>query len=161
MISGFKAFNSNMSNRYGTKFELCKYYEVKGKISWGNSGNGVHLCSNIEDTFRYFDFMDNDSCITRVYGIGDCICNNDEYYGYYDMYVCKGIFISKIVKRNELIQYLYRLANDGYNDRALRFISGYKLTNEEVRNLLCIFDKKCRWNVEEYTKILKYYQHSK
>ena len=47
-----KAFNQYLTSRYSQKFEIGKIYEVEGKIKWGSSGNGFHMCSDIEDCFR-------------------------------------------------------------------------------------------------------------
>ena len=57
-IYGYKCFNSDMTNRYGKKFELGKVYSTDGKVKFGNSGNGFHFCKNIEDTLRYFSLSD-------------------------------------------------------------------------------------------------------
>ena len=51
---GYKCFNENLINRYGTKFEIGKIYHANGNIKFGNKGNGFHLCKNLEDTLRYF-----------------------------------------------------------------------------------------------------------
>ncbi len=57
---GYKCFNSDLTNRYGSKFEVGKTYHAKGDIKFGNNGNGFHMCKNMEDTLRYFDaFNDN------------------------------------------------------------------------------------------------------
>ena len=45
------------------------------------------MCSNIEDCFRYV--CADKSIIAEVIGFGDIQKYDDEYYGYFDMYVCE------------------------------------------------------------------------
>ena len=86
-VKGYKAFNKGLTNRYGRKFELGKKYSTTGEISFGNDGNGFHFCKNIEDTLRYFDAVNDEISICEVKGSGDRILKEDEYYGYYEMYI--------------------------------------------------------------------------
>ena len=55
MIKGYKAFNSDKTNRYGFPFESGNTYSVDGEIKFGNEGNGYHLCTSTSDVFRYVD----------------------------------------------------------------------------------------------------------
>ena len=70
-IIGYKCFNKDLLNRYGKKFRLGKIYITEGSIKFGNSGNGFHLCKNMENTFRYFDAMNEnvDICKVRASGV--------------------------------------------------------------------------------------------
>ena len=86
MIKGYKCFNKNLINRYGIPFEVGKTYKVDGNISFGNNGNGFHMCVNLEDTLRYFDGFNTEIDICEVIGDGNFVLFEDNYYGYYDMY---------------------------------------------------------------------------
>ena len=70
MIIGYKCFNKGLTNRYGYKFEVGKEYIRTGEIKFGNNGNGFHFCKNIEDTFRYFNAMEEEVEICLVIGHG-------------------------------------------------------------------------------------------
>lgn len=94
MIKGYKAFNSDKTNRYGIPFEAGKAYKVDGDISFGNQGNGFHMCTSISDVFRYIDANDiNNYKIAVVYGYGDSVLYEDDYEGYYDMYACRCMYV--------------------------------------------------------------------
>lgn len=124
-ILGYKAFNQDFTNRYGHKFQVGKIYRAKGLISWGKYGNGFHLCTNLEDCFRYFD--PKTSLLAQVRGFGRCIKNDDEYYGYYDMYVCEYLKVLRVIPREEIINMMLQV--DG--NRQQRFIDNYNLTEKE------------------------------
>lgn len=126
-VIGYKGFNKDMTNRYGDKFEVGKIYHADGEISWGNNGNGFHLCSNIEDCFRYVD--PDKSVITEVMGFGKLVQHDDEYYGYYDMYVAENIRIIRTISRKEIINMMLNT----YLERRERFIRDYNLTDEEMK----------------------------
>ena len=136
-IHGYKAFNGDMTNRYGMQFEEGKTYSVAGKASFGLKGNGFHMCKNIEDTFRY---VDSENCmIASVTGFGDIAYGYDDYYGYYDMYSTTSITINHILSREEVIRTVL-----GESDLSIyRFIStGFNLTLEEAK----LFQEKCQGN---------------
>lgn len=160
MIKGFKILNEDFTNRYGFKFELEKIYTIEGKVTWGTRGNGFHFCKNLEDTFRYFDAINFKVQIADVSGAGDIITVNDEYYGYYDMYACSNIKINNFLKREEIINYLYKLLEyDIINrDRIIRFLSGYKLNDYEINKVLSLIKIKDKYNFDTYEKIIKFYQ---
>ena len=140
---GYKAFNKNLTNRYGKQFEIGKTYTTTGKVIFGNNGNGFHFCTNVEDTLRYFDGVD-DIDITEVTSTGDVDIYNDEYNGYYDMYSAQNITIDRIIERKELVEmFLTTITSE---PRVFRFIQHYKLTEEEIKNINDII------YVEKYNK---------
>lgn len=96
---GYKCFNDDLTNRYGTKFEVGKTYHANGDIKFGNDGNGFHMCKNIEDTLRYFDAFNDNIRICLVYGFGEFNEYDDEYNGYYDMYSYEYLTILKELSR--------------------------------------------------------------
>lgn len=126
-VIGYKAFNKDFTNRYGNKFEMDKIYHTDGEIKWGNNGNGFHLCTHAEDCYRYVD-PDN-SIMTEVIGFGNIQKYDDEYYGYYDMYVCEYLHIIKIISREELIEMMLHTCKE----RRDRFIRDFNLTEEEFK----------------------------
>ena len=127
IIIGYKCFQKGLTNQYGTQFEVGKTYSIPRPISFGNQGNGYHLCTNLEDTLRFFDF-DEEKDICVVLGFGDKVARSDEYYGYYDMYSVEHIHVVKKLSREEIIQI-------GLNLNSIhvpRFVQGFKLTPEEI-----------------------------
>ncbi len=103
VVFGYKGFNTNQTNRYGKYFEKLKTYSVTGEISFGNNGNGYHLCKNLCDVFRYFN-GENDILVAEVIGFGEYCKYDDEYYGYYDMFSFENIIILNFLTRNEIIE---------------------------------------------------------
>ncbi len=127
-IKGFKAFNSDMTNRYGLIFEEKKLYHVDGDPSFGLNGNGFHFCENIEDTFRFFD--PNNCTIAEVTGLEKIVEGFDTYNDYYNMYSCSDIYIDHIMSRDEVISKILDLKVE---NRVCRFIAtGYKLNKGEI-----------------------------
>ena len=128
MIMGYKVFYKGLINRYGKAFEVGKSYEVLGDVVWGNQGNGFHFCKNLEDCFRYIDTFNYEVEVAEVIGFGKMIKVMDDYYGYYDMYVSKGITITKILSREEIISIML----EKNPESKLRFLRDYKLFEEEA-----------------------------
>ena len=126
MIKGYKCFNKDLTNRYGTQFEIGKTYKITNPIKFGK--NGFHMCTNIEDTFRYFDAINEEVSVCEVLGFGNKQIHNDEYYGYYDMYSVEKIKIIRVIPRDEIINIELNLNEF----RVTRFIQGFKLTKEEI-----------------------------
>jgi len=148
---GYKCFNENLTNRYNTKFEIGKIYHVNGNIKFGNNGNGFHICKNLEDTLRYFNSFDYNISICLVYAFGKYDKYNDEYYGFYDMYAYEYLTILKKLNREEIINYALNLNEI----RIQRFLSLYKLSNEEIK----LFKNKFN-NFESIIKCISYYQEN-
>lgn len=124
---GFKVFLKGLKNRYGYTFEVGRLYLVNGPISWGNRGNGFHFCKNLEDCLRYFDSQTEEIEVAVVRGFGQIKKQDDEYFGYYDMFVSEGIDIIRVLTREEIIEYMLATTED----RQLRFIEHFNLTDEE------------------------------
>ena len=125
-VVGYKAFNKDLTNRYGKKFEVGKIYIAPGIIKFGNNGNGFHLCRNMEDTFRYFDPENMTLC--EVIGSGEMDEGIDHYYGFYDMYAVERLKVLKELRRLEIIEQGLKLNEV----RAERFVSLFPLTREEI-----------------------------
>lgn len=150
-IKGYKAFNKDITNRYGIAFEEGMSYYSSGKPKFGNTGNGFHFCENLEDTLRYFPAMDEEIRIAEVTGFGDIVTENDEYYGYYDMHASSNIRIDKILDRQEIIDIF--LDDKVSDQRLLRFVSLFKLTEKEMEAFI---DKRSSCGLLIPT--LEYYQ---
>lgn len=124
----YKAFNKDMTNRYGMKFEEGETYSVSGELKFGLDGNGFHFCKRLEDTLRYVPAMEEEVSIAKVKSSGEKIERIDEYYDYHDIFVTRTLKIDKILSREEIIKmFLYAPPQ-----RVIRFVSGYKLTEEEI-----------------------------
>ena len=128
-IIGYKALNEDFTNRYGTKYEIGTIYQALGEIKWGNNGNGFHICTNFEECFRYVD--SNNFILTEVIGFGKLIKYDDEYNGYFDMYVCENMRIIRTISRKEIIE----MAKSLYEERLCKFISTFNKINEEFKKV--------------------------
>ncbi len=126
-ITGYKAFNKNMTNRYNTNFIEGGIYSVSGPLMFGNEGNGYHFCKRLEDTLRYFPSIDNEIAIAEVTSLDETLEFYDDYYGYYEMYVTRKIKINKILSRKEIIEMFLNV----YDDRVVRFLQDFMLTETE------------------------------
>ena len=151
MIIGYKCFNNDFTNNYGKKFEVGKKYTSVGKIKYGTSGNGFHMCKDIENTFRYFDALNNDVKVCIVLGSGNIINYKDEYNEYYDMYCVENIEILKLLTREEIINIGLNL--DIYG--AKRFVSEFRLTKEEIEKFLEKYKK-----YPQVMLAIEYYQNN-
>ena len=151
MINGYKCFYQGLTDNFGNKYEIGKTYHVDGEIKFGDRGNGFHICTNLEDTLRYFDTMNNEVEIAIVTCFGKTHKNNDEYNGYYDMYSCEYMIIDKILKREEIINY----GLDLDNEHVKRFVSQFKLTKEEI----LLFKEKFK-KEEIVLDLIAYYQEN-
>lgn len=154
MILGYKCFNKDLTNRYGIKFEVGKTYNANGEIKFGTTdyrthSHGLHMCKNIEDTFRFFDTFNEEVCICEVRGMGGKCTYNDEYNGYYDMYSVEILEIIRIINREELINMALNLNQL----RVERFITNYRLSKDEIE----LFKEKFSYS-PRVLKAIAYYQ---
>lgn len=129
MIKGYKCFNEDFTNNYGFKFEIGAKYSVKDRdIQFGLNGNGFHMCKNMEETFIYFDAMNNNVIVCEVIGYGNFQTIDDEYKGYQDMYSVEKIEIVRQLSREEIVNYGINLIEF----RLMHFLQNFKLTKEEI-----------------------------
>ena len=149
-VVGYKCFNKDLTNRYGVKFEVGKIYIAKGPIKYGNNGNGYHLCKNFEDTFRYFDAFNSEVKICKVKGSEEILESFDDYNEYYQMYVVRKLEILRLLTRKEIINLGLKLDEEF---RVTRFISGFKLTEDEIK----LFEQKYSKN-NIVLKTIDYFQ---
>lgn len=159
MIFGYKAFNSDFTNRYGQMFEAGKLYSLNNEDVKFQK-NGFHFCERLEDTLRYYDGF-SDIKIAKVVGLGNIDEYEDNYYGYYHMYSAEKIYISYFLSREEIIKYILDVAkgNPYFSDRTIRFVSGFRITEEEKDKLVsATIDDKER---KKLVKAIQYYQEDK
>ena len=147
-VKGYKAFNKDKTNRYGVPFMEGATYKVSGEISFGNNGNGFHMCTYLSDVFRYFD--SDDVVVAQVIGRGDRVKYDDEYEGYYDMYSVRELYINRFMSREEVIN---QMLNDN-RINAIKFIKTFKMNSDEKIDFLYKF--KDDMGVIEH---LLYYQY--
>ena len=129
VIKGYKAFNKDKTNRYGSPFEEgCTYtYNAAEKVRFGNFGVGFHFCTELADVFRYFPNDDDDVLVAKVTGTGKYEKYDDEYYGYYDMYVVSSITIDRFLTREEIINHI--LNDSEFNVK--KFLATFRLNEKE------------------------------
>ncbi len=148
----YKCFDNGLINRYGKQFKIGKEYSCDGELKFGNDGNGYHMCTYLEDTLRYFDAMHNSVDICLVKGYGNNYKYDDDYNGFYDMYVFEKMKIIKKLDRKEILDYALKLSDF----RLKRFISLYRLNGVE---------KEILWNNninnEDILDYIEYYQNDK
>lgn len=144
IIKGYKIFDKDFKAKNGQIFTQNKTYRYNGKII--PRKQGFHFAKRLEDTLRYSKAFDEDVIITQVTALGNVMDFSDEYYGYYDLYVTDIIRIDRVLSREEIIEYSIEL-ND---DRLCRFISGIKLSWNEIRKYLDRSDR--------VLKTIEYYQ---
>lgn len=53
---GYKCFNSDLTNRYGSKFEVGKTYHAKGDIKFGNNGNVLNYIKYYQENINVYSF---------------------------------------------------------------------------------------------------------
>lgn len=126
MVNGYKCFNKDLTSRYGDVFEIGKTYHSMGEIKFNK--NGFHMCTNLEDTLRYFDAFNEEVDIANVVGYGKVDKYDDEYNEFFDMYATEYLIINHIMSHDEIINYALNLPPY----RLKRFLSLYKLSKEEL-----------------------------
>lgn len=131
-IKGYKAFSKDHTNRYGMPFEEGKDYHVDGPISFGNNGNGFHMCTHLSDVFRYFDPEDID--VAEVIGSGKYVVEDVEDWSepYWDMYVVSDIHISRFLNREEIID----IMKDASSSDIIKFFATSNPTKAEGLHLV-------------------------
>ena len=142
----YKCFNGDLTSRYGFQYEVGKDYH-KETIQFGNDGHGFHVCSNMVDTFRFFDT--DDFALAEVTCWGKYQESEDDYNGYYGMYAYENMRIDRIIPREEIIERM--LKADSLTVQ--RFLQTFHLKPEEIS----LFYDKFQ-NDLKVLKYLAYYQ---
>ena len=145
-LKGYKAFH-NMQDINGTTYEIGQTYTTEGPIKYNK--NGFHFCENLVDILWYYDGLNNDIDICKVLGYGEIDTYNDYYYEYFNVYSASNITILKKLSREEIIDTVLK----GNIHSIIRFVSGYKLTKEEIEQITSIYNEQI---VKDY---IEYYQY--
>lgn len=146
-LKGYKAFNGDLTNNYGDKFEEGKTYHLDGNVKFGVDGYGFHFCKNIEDTFRYIN--DPNIKVAKVTASGKIVESSDEYNEYFDMYASDTITIDHIMTREEIIREMLGKTEN----KVCRFImTGFKLSDDEIKMFRAKF-----YNSRMVSNYLDYY----
>ena len=138
-----------MANIQGKEIEIGQVYTANGNVKAGNDSHGYHFCKNMEDTFRYFDAMNDEVSVCLVRGTGIIDEYEDDYNGYYNIYASEHIEILKKLTREEIITYALNLNEI----RVRRFVQGFKLTDDEIE----LFKEKFS-SSSNVLKYINYYQ---
>ena len=109
------------------------------------------MCTNLEDTLRYFDAINNEVDIAMVTGFGEVNKYDDEYNDYFDMYATEYMTINHVLSRDEIIDYVLKLPPY----RVKRFISLFRLTDDEIE----LFKEKFYKDHMVIDATIKYYQN--
>ena len=134
----YKCFNKGLINNYNRKYEIGQLYYANGNIKYGTDGYGFHVAKRLEDTLRFFAIREGnqvypndniDIALVDCYGKYDEIKDSLEsrYSDDYDMFAYEYMFIKKILSREEIIDYAFKL----YEERLKKFIMYYKLNDYE------------------------------
>lgn len=151
ILRGYKAFNKDHTNRYGKPFVENKIYKTEGTLKFGNDGHGFHMAKNLSDVFRYFDAEHDNISVARVTGFGDFQEYNDEYYGYFDMYVFEYLRVDHFMSREEIIATMLKCHSPHL---LLHFFQTYPLKEAEK----VLFAREFR-NDREVMPHLLFYQY--
>ena len=145
-IKGYKSFKQGLITNGDIKFEVGVPMHSNGEIKAGPiGGNGFHMCLNFEDTFRFIE----NPILCEVTGYGTISKEYiDDYNGYYGIYACSDMIVNRIMPREEIIE----MAKSLYEERLIRFIMTYKMTEKETDGLLTINPSK------RLIKHIEYYQ---
>ena len=143
-IKGFKAFLPGLKTQFGSKLEVGKYYHTNEPIEFNK--HGFHFCERLEDTLHFFTQFESDVDICEVIGFGDIKKMDNDYYGYYDMYVASNIKIVRHLSKIEILNLYKKLLENPYvyDIRISRFLAYYQNLTEEDYQYLGIHSNQFR-----------------
>jgi len=150
-IVGYKSLDKDFKTSNGVQLEVGKLYIAEGRIKAGPSGNGYHMCKNIEDTFRYCNALTEETHICKVVGSGKIDFYEDTYYDY-EIMAAERMKILKLLSREEVLK--EGLALNWY--RAERFVSTFKLNEVEIEAFKAKYQNK-----QNVLDAIAYYQEGK
>lgn len=145
---GYKVFLKGLIDSFGIKHEIGKIYKVDGEVKW--SKNGFHFCKRPEDTLRNFDDFNKELEIALIEASGKIKEYDDEYYGYYDMYVAEQYKILRVIPKEEIVA---SIIESGNQLRQLRIAQRMKLTDEQAKQLMGITNEiDCAIRYHQYNE---------
>ena len=148
-VTGFKAFNTDIleSLEKNNEGKIIIQKDTKEKYK-----NGIYLAKNIEDSLKYVD-RTKEISIAKVKGFDNVEERYNSFYEFYGIYTADNVEIQKILSRKQIINEVLKGKNNDF--RIQRFISLYKLTDEEIDTLR----KECQGIVKNLDKYIEYYQY--
>ena len=120
-MKGYMCFFEDMTDLQHDKFEIGKTYTEKDKKK------RYTIYDRLEDSLRNYHGDVNDVIICIVEGSGEGRQIADTVYEYIGRYEFENITIIKALSREFIIEYGLNL----YEERLIRFLQGFKLTDEE------------------------------
>ncbi len=115
-----------------------------------SSMKGFHMSEELSNVFRFFDISKEGIEIAQVTGFGECRYFEDEYNGYYDMYVCQNIKINKFLTREEYIDIILHESEI----EVMKFIKTFPMNSKEK----ILFMRQFRNNIQ-IIEAMFYYQY--
>lgn len=137
-VKGYKSFNKDKTNNYGFEFQEGKIYSIDGQLIIGkgnNHCNGFHFAKNLSDVFRYVDAINDDVLVAEVTSHGNIRKYDDDYNGYFDLYVTSCIEINRFLTRDEITKIM--LNSPDYN--IIKFLMTYRLDEKEKNEFIRAF----------------------
>lgn len=120
-MKGYMCFFEDMTDLQHDKYEIGKTYTEKDK------GKRYTIYDRLEDSLRNYHCDVNDVIICIVEGLEGGRKIEDTVYEFIERYEFDSIKILKRVPREFVIEYGLNL----YEERLIRFLQGFKLTDEE------------------------------
>lgn len=147
-LKGYKVFIGNLDNFKNNANIVCHKGDILSTTNTIKPREvGYHFAKRLEDTLRYGNALKEDVVVCEVTSLGNFIEFCDDYYGYYDLYVTSQLRIDKVLSREEIVRYMLNTNVE----RIKRFVSTYKLNNDEIKLFKGIDDM-----LDTY---IDYYQH--
>ena len=129
MLKGYKAFNANMTNKNGVKFEVGETYtENNCIVSFNVDESGFMFCERLEDTIFFAPDRDN-IAFAEITALGEIVEGESGQGTYEDIYTTNKMRVDRVIPREEVIEIFLNMRN---TERLTRFIQMFNLTPEEL-----------------------------
>ena len=127
-IKGYKAFHKDMTDHRGKHYVEGEVYSMKDPSKLERE-EGFHFSKRLEDSLRGYHGIEEDIVVAEVTSLGLVRRDQDDEYGYYDMYYTNSIRIDRVLTREEILAIFLKMEP---NERVERFLKSYKLTEPEI-----------------------------
>lgn len=128
-VTAYKGFKENLTNKYGTQFEVGKLYQKdKESLNFGeNNGHGFHMATSLADTFRYFNpSLNNIYC--EVEGSRRIVMVEDANYQASPMLVSEEMVIKKVLTRKDILEKVL----SSNESELIKYINLYPFNKEKL-----------------------------
>ena len=154
-VKGYKAFDGLRQNQYGVTFKAGEFYESDNPIVVPgmydpDKMNGYHMSIWLGNVFRFFDIEKEGIEVATVNGFGNCRKFEDDYNGYYDMYVCENLLVKKFLLRDEYANIILKEPIFSIKN----FIRTFPMNEDEKKIFMNKFEKDI-----DIRNALLYYQY--